>query len=154
MSAIRLIVKLEPTQVSRLQTLAEQCGLTPDQLASTIATLALTQHLGDSSVPVGHLAHRPEHETAKRPAPALSPVSPTDYALPDTGFMRLTEIVGRPTKRGQPPQPRLVPVSRSTWLKGVASGVYPQPVKLGGRVTAWRVEDIRSLIQELGRGTS
>jgi prophage regulatory protein len=30
----------------------------------------------------------------------------------------------------------------------VKSGRYPQPVKLGPRITAWRVEDIRRLIDE------
>ena len=29
---------------------------------------------------------------------------------------------------------------------GVKSGRYPLPVKLGPRITAWRVEDIRALI--------
>jgi predicted DNA-binding transcriptional regulator AlpA len=28
----------------------------------------------------------------------------------------------------------------------VKSGRFPQPVKLGPRITAWRVEDIRALI--------
>jgi predicted DNA-binding transcriptional regulator AlpA len=43
-----------------------------------------------------------------------------------------------------------MPVSKSTWWAGVKSGRYPQPVKLGVRVTAWRVEDVRRLIKELG----
>jgi predicted DNA-binding transcriptional regulator AlpA len=42
----------------------------------------------------------------------------------------------------------LIPVSRSTWWAGVKSGRYPRPVKLGPRITAWRVEDIRRLIQD------
>ena len=39
-----------------------------------------------------------------------------------------------------------LPISRSTWLAGVASGRYPQPVKLGPKITAWRLEDIQKLI--------
>ncbi|MDO0845414.1 AlpA family transcriptional regulator [Xanthomonas campestris] len=31
------------------------------------------------------------------------------------------------------------------------SGRYPQPVKLGERCTAWRVEDIRALIEATGK---
>ena len=40
----------------------------------------------------------------------------------------------------------ILPISRSTWLAGVASGRYPQPVKLGPKITAWRLEDIQKLI--------
>jgi hypothetical protein len=57
--------------------------------------------------------------------------------LPTTGFARLSSILAP----GGP-----IPVSRSTWWAGVRSGRYPQPVKLGPRITAWRVEDIRALI--------
>ena len=66
--------------------------------------------------------------------------------LPETGFLRLPQIVGN--SKAQPPVPALIPVSRSTWWAGVKSGRYPQPVKLGPRITAWRVEDIRRLIQD------
>ena len=40
-----------------------------------------------------------------------------------------------------------LPISKSSWWAGVRSGRYPQPVKLGPRITAWRYEDIRSLVQ-------
>lgn len=39
-------------------------------------------------------------------------------------------------------------VSRSTWWAKVRSGVYPKPVHLGKRITAWREEDIRKLAQD------
>ena len=67
--------------------------------------------------------------------------------LPETGFLRLPQIVG--DSKAQPPVPALIPVSRSTWWAGVKSGRYPRPVKLGPRITAWRVEDIRRLIHDL-----
>ena len=63
--------------------------------------------------------------------------------LPETGFLRLSQIIGNPDK-GIPP---IIPVKKSTWWQGVKTGRFPQPVKLGPRVTAWRVEDIRSLIE-------
>lgn len=63
--------------------------------------------------------------------------------LPETGFVRLSQIVG--DKKADPPIPAIIPVSKSTWWAGVKSGRYPQPVKLSERCTAWRVEDIRSL---------
>ena len=58
--------------------------------------------------------------------------------LPDTGFVRLSSILA-------PSGP--IPVSKSTWWAGVKSGRYPASVKLGPRITAWRVEDIRKLIR-------
>ena len=60
-------------------------------------------------------------------------------SLPDEGFVRLTAILA-------PAGP--IPVGKSTWWLGVRSGRFPQPVKLGPRITAWRVEDIRRLIAD------
>jgi len=66
--------------------------------------------------------------------------------LPETGFLRLSQIIGNP--KAKPPIPAVIPVSKSTWWEGVKSGRYPQPVRtLGRRITAWRVEDIRDLIR-------
>jgi prophage regulatory protein len=62
--------------------------------------------------------------------------------LPADGFVRLPSIIGP----GGP-----IPVSKSTWWKGIQDGRYPQPVKLGPRITAWRVDDIRALIERGGR---
>ena len=65
--------------------------------------------------------------------------------IPETGLLRLSQIVGNPN--ASPPIPPIVPVSKSTWWNGVKTGRYPQPVKyLGSRITAWRAEDIRALV--------
>ena len=69
--------------------------------------------------------------------------------LPETGFLRLYQIIG--DKDEIPP---IIPVSNSTWWDGVKSGRYPQPVKLGPRTTAWRVEDIKKLIDSLNKANS
>lgn len=66
--------------------------------------------------------------------------------IPETGFLRLPQIIGNP--KAEPPIPAIIPVKKTTWWNGVKSGLYPKPVKLGPRVTAWRVEDIRELIQK------
>ena len=63
--------------------------------------------------------------------------------LPATGFLRVRQIIGDRT-RGIAP---LIPVCASTWHNGVRSGRYPASVKLGLRAVAWRVEDIRKLIE-------
>ena len=66
---------------------------------------------------------------------------------PVAGYLRLHQIIGRPARRGQPAIPPLIPVSRSTWWAGVKSGRYPSPTHaLGERITAWRAEDIRRLL--------
>ena len=67
----------------------------------------------------------------------------SEDSLPTTGFLRLSSILA-------PQGP--IPVSKSTWWEGVRTGRYPKPVKLGPRITAWRVEDIRRLIDSAGQG--
>ena len=57
------------------------------------------------------------------------------------GFVRIKNIIA-------PHGP--IPVGKSTWWAGVRAGRFPKPVRLGPRVTAWRVQDIRNLIE--GRG--
>ena len=51
------------------------------------------------------------------------------------GFLRIKEVL------------RIYPVSRSHWWSGVKKGIYPSPVKLSVRVSAWRTEDIKRLIE-------
>ena len=65
------------------------------------------------------------------------------HELPGTGFVRITQIIGNPKAK----IPALFPIGRSTWWAGVKEGRFPRPVKLGPRTTAWRVEDIRTLIE-------
>ena len=58
-------------------------------------------------------------------------------ALPAVGYVRLPQIL------------EIFPVSKSTWWEGCRSGVFPKPVKLGPRTSAWRVEDIRTLMERI-----
>lgn len=58
--------------------------------------------------------------------------------LPDTGFIRLPVVL------------KVYPVSKSTWWAGIKAGKYPAGVKLSERVTAWKAEDIRALIEKGG----
>lgn len=69
--------------------------------------------------------------------------------LNETGYLRLTQIIGKAATDVSPAIPALIPVSKSTWLAGVRNGRYPKPVKLGERITAWRVEDVRALIKRV-----
>jgi len=58
-----------------------------------------------------------------------------NYTLPETGFVRLSQVL------------KLIPVGKTTWWNGIKSGRFPKSVNLGGRITAWRVEDIRACIE-------
>lgn len=55
--------------------------------------------------------------------------------LPLEGYVRLPTVLA------------VYPVSRSTWWNMVKTGTAPQPVKLGPRITAWHVSDIRRLLE-------
>ncbi len=71
-------------------------------------------------------------------------------SIPETGLLRLTQIIGNP--KADPPIPPLIPVSKSTWWAGVASGRFPQSLKLSPGVTVWRAEEIRALIEQCQEG--
>jgi predicted DNA-binding transcriptional regulator AlpA len=64
------------------------------------------------------------------------------HDLPETGFLRLTQVLV------------FIPLGKTCWWEGVKSGRFPKPVKLSARCTAWRVEDIRQLIEHLSADTS
>lgn len=59
--------------------------------------------------------------------------------LPEVGFIRLKEVL------------TIIPIGKSSWWAGVANGTYPQPVKISKRTTAWAVEDIRDLINNINK---
>jgi prophage regulatory protein len=62
--------------------------------------------------------------------------------LPAVGYVRLKQILA------------IIPVGKSTWWAGIKKGQFPEPIKLGPRTTAWRVEDIRAFIQSHDREVS
>ena len=55
--------------------------------------------------------------------------------LPKEGFVRLPQVLA------------VIPFSKTQFWEGIKTGKYPSPIKLGPRTTAWRVEDIRGLIE-------
>jgi predicted DNA-binding transcriptional regulator AlpA len=61
-------------------------------------------------------------------------------ALPENGLVRLLELL------------RYIPVSRSTVYSKIKAGVWPAPVRISERVVAWRVSDIRSLLERFEQG--
>lgn len=57
--------------------------------------------------------------------------------IPAMGYLRLQEVL------------QIIPMSKSSWYAGIKTGKHPKPVKLGERTAAWRVEDIKALIEKL-----
>jgi prophage regulatory protein len=65
--------------------------------------------------------------------------------LPETGFLKLRDVIGDP--KASPPIPAIIPVCKATWFAGQKQQRFPMPVRIGdGRGTFYRVEDIRALI--------
>lgn len=54
--------------------------------------------------------------------------------LPNASFVRVTTLIG---PHG------ILPVGRATFWHWVKIGLFPKPVKLGPRISAWRVGDVR-----------
>lgn len=52
-------------------------------------------------------------------------------------FLRLDDVL------------KIIPISKSSWWAGVASGEFPASVSLGSRTTAWRSEDIQHYIKNV-----
>lgn len=57
-------------------------------------------------------------------------------------YLRIWQIIGS-KKHGTEP---IIPLSRSSWLAGVKDGRFPQPIKLGPRVTVWNAAEVMDLI--------
>jgi len=57
------------------------------------------------------------------------------------GFLRLKQVA------------KLVPIGESTIWARVASGEFPQPIKLGPRTTVWYAEDIYAYIESFRKKT-
>jgi prophage regulatory protein len=60
-------------------------------------------------------------------------------SLPDTGFLRLNQIL------------EFIPVCKSTFWDKVKKGDYPKPVKISDRAVAWKVEDIKELMESFSK---
>jgi predicted DNA-binding transcriptional regulator AlpA len=63
-------------------------------------------------------------------------------------FYRLRDIIGD-RKQGIFP---IIPVSKASWYAGIAEGIYPKPVKLSEKTSAWRSTDIDALVTRLNEG--
>ena len=60
------------------------------------------------------------------------------FSHPESGFIRLAHVL------------KIIPVSKNCWYMGVRSGKFPRPIAISEGCKAYRVEDIRALIERLG----
>lgn len=65
--------------------------------------------------------------------------------LPDNQLLAVSDIVRTPNK-GKRHQLPILPISRATWYRGVASGQFPEPVKVG-TLNYWRAGDIKKVVK-------
>lgn len=58
--------------------------------------------------------------------------------LPKEGFARIPQVL------------YAVGVGKTKLYQMVKTGSFPAPVKLGARMVAWRVQDVRSWLEQMG----
>ena len=58
-------------------------------------------------------------------------------------YLRLKHIVG--CEVCNPPIPHIIPISASTWWRGVKKGIFPKPYRIGS-VTVWEYGEIIAAI--------
>jgi predicted DNA-binding transcriptional regulator AlpA len=71
---------------------------------------------------------------------------PLDVMIPEPPRRR--RLLRGPEIWSSPGAPGRLPISRATWLTGVRDGHFPQPVRLGKNVVAWREADIEKIEEE------
>lgn len=60
--------------------------------------------------------------------------------MPDNGLLRLPQVLA------------LVPWGKSSFYEKMQKGELPRPIALGTRARAWRVGDIRQVLERLNSG--
>jgi len=45
----------------------------------------------------------------------------------------------------------LIPVGRSTWYRWIQCGIAPKPTSISLRIAAWKAQDIKDLLEEMGK---
>lgn len=86
-------------------------------------------------------------KTPRTPIAASIPAAKTSIthsvfdALPDSAFIRESQLVRSPKR---PDHPAPLPFSAPTLWRKVAAGTFPKPFKLSERVTCWKVSEVRA----------
>ncbi|MBL8312306.1 MAG: AlpA family phage regulatory protein [Rubrivivax sp.] len=60
-------------------------------------------------------------------------------------YVRLKQLIG--DKKAKPPTRPKVPISGATVWRGVKSGTFPKPLKLGPRTSVWSMDVIEAWLK-------
>jgi predicted DNA-binding transcriptional regulator AlpA len=98
----------------------------------TLPSVLIKKYVNNKK-PSAHLVPR-QYRTSK-----MATHTPTPPAiLPTAGFVRQRTLL------------LFLPFSGATLWRKIKTGEFPQPVKLGVKITAWRVEDVREYFDTIG----
>lgn len=81
------------------------------------------------------------HKPITAPAATAAAVIPSFDALPDSALIRESCLVQSPKR---PDRPAPLPFSGATLWRKVKAGTFPKPIKLGEKITAFRVGEVRA----------
>lgn len=70
-----------------------------------------------------------------------APTLPSFDDLPNSALVRQAQLVRDPK---HPTRPTPLPFSPATFWRKVKEGQFPQPIKLGKHITAWKVAEVRA----------
>ena len=91
-----------------------------------------------SHTPKGKQA--PAHKPITAPVPMAAAI-PSFDTLPDTALIRESCLVQSPKR---PDRPAPLPFSSATLWRKVKAGTFPKPIKLGDKITAFKVGEVRA----------
>lgn len=64
----------------------------------------------------------------------------------ENSLVRLVEIVGDKKKGIEP----IIPISESTFLRGVKNGVFPERYKIGSKAVVWKYGELMQAVNNGG----
>ena len=65
----------------------------------------------------------------------------TLHTTPSSGYLRQPQVLA------------IVPISSTTLWRWCSKSLFPKPVKLSSRVTAWREEDVQAWLKKAGEAS-
>lgn len=76
---------------------------------------------------------------------------PSFDTLPDSALIREACLVQSPKR---PDRPAPLPFSGATLWRKVKAGTFPKPIKLGAKITAFRVGEVRAWLNSQPKATT
>ena len=101
----------------------------------------MTRGFNFKSKPTIPVSKAPTKPTATAPAAPTPPGQATFDKLPDSAWLRESQLVRSPKNPDSEVAP--LPFSAPTLWRMVKAGKFPAPCKLSARVTAWKVSQDR-----------